>query len=163
MKFNSFLFGFLAVFFSIYTFAQAPSPTASPPPAAVAVAPIAIGATPIVLPEIVSVAAPAAPPQWAQDLIVKAQGFPLIGPYVTKVMVWAGILSSILTALVVCLLGILNALMGVLHLSGLAGLAMGVESFKNGKFMYWLSYLSMFNAKKPDSVKPAAESGKLAA
>lgn len=101
-------------------------------------------------PQVVAVAEPAAPPKWAADLLVSVQNFPVIGPIVSKAILYVGIVSSILTALVACVLTILSALSGALNLAGLASFVAKIQDFKNGKIMYWLTYLSMFNAKKPD-------------
>lgn len=121
-----------------------PSPVASASPAPeVAVLPVAPSGT-------VVVAEPAAPPKWAEDLIMTAQKLPVIGPIVSKALLYAGIVSSILTALIACLLTIFTALSKVLNLAGLMSIAEKVQLFKNGKVMYWLTYLSMFNAKKPE-------------
>lgn len=129
--------------------AQSPDPAA-----AVALAAAQPQAPAVILPPAnVSVAAPAAPPQWAADLIVAISTLPVIGPLVGKAMVYAGILSSILTAIVACMLGVLSTLSGAFNFAGLAGFAAKLELFKNGRIMYWLSYLSMFNAKKPESLK----------
>lgn len=121
------------------------------PAAAVAVAQPQAVAAPVAAPENVSVAAPAAPPQWAADLIVTISKLPVVGPLVSKAMLYAGIISSILTAIVACMIGVVSALSGAFNLAGLMGFVAKLEAFKSGKIMYWLSYLSMFNAKKPDA------------
>lgn len=105
----------------------------------------------------VAVAEPAAPPTWAQDLIVTAQGLPVIGPIVAKLLVYIGILSSILTTLVGALLAVINTLMGVFNLAGLVSASTWLAGFRDGKIMYWLRFFSLFNAKKdpasPDVIK----------
>ena len=103
-------------------------------------------------PQMEQVAEPAAPPQWAEDLIMSVEKLPIIGPIVSKILVYLGIVSSILTAFIAFLLTALNSLSVILSLSGLAKFAEKVKLFKDGKIMYWLKYLSLFNAKKP--VKP---------
>ena len=113
---------------------------------------------PVVAPvQTVQVAEPAAPPKWAEQLIVTAQDLPVVGPIVTKALLYLGIVSSILTALIACLLTLLNAISGVASLTGLAKYADKITLFKNGKVMYWLKYLSMFNAKKNAIVTPVEE------
>lgn len=110
---------------------------------------VAVSAPPTMVP----VPEPAAPPQWAQDVLMSAEGLPIVGPLVAKALVYAGILAAILSALVLCLLTILNALSGVLNFSGLATAVLAIQDFKNGKIMYWLKYFSLFNAqKKPTSL-----------
>jgi hypothetical protein len=114
---------------------------------AVAVAKVA---APSVAPEpAVPVAEPAAPPKWAQDLLVQAEKLPVVGPIISKALVYAGILVSVLTAIVAFLLTLLSAVSGIAGLSGLAAFASKIQAFKDGKIMYWLKYLSMFNAQKP--------------
>jgi len=98
----------------------------------------------------VAVLEPAAPPEWAQELIAAAEKLPVVGPIVSKVLVWVGILAGITTTLVGTLLGIINTLMGVANLSGLASAAAALANFRDGKIMYWLKFFSLFNAKKPE-------------
>ncbi len=97
----------------------------------------------------VQVAQPSAPPQWAQDLMVNAEKLPLVGPYVSKFLLYLGILSAIMTSILACILSVLNSLMGVMNLAGLTDAATKIANFRDGKFMYWLKYFSLFNAKKP--------------
>lgn len=101
-------------------------------------------------PASVSVAEPAAPPAWAEKLIVAVSAVPVVGPILSKAVLYAGIVSSSLTAIIAFLLSVMAALGGVLKISGLAELAAKLEAFKSGKIMYYLKYLSMFNASKPD-------------
>lgn len=101
-----------------------------------------------IVPGSVQVAEPAAPPKWAEDLIMKLQSMPVVGPYVSKIMVYLGILCAILTGLLAFLLTSLTALSGVLNFAGLTDAVKAIEDFKSSKFMYWLKYFSMFNAKK---------------
>lgn len=131
-----------------------PTPKATPNPASIA------QTMPINTPVVV-VAEPAAPPVWAQDVIMAAQKLPIIGPIVSKIFIYLGIVSSILTALVAFLLTVLSAASKVANISQLTDLANKIELFKDGKIMYWIKYLSMFNAQKPDAptdqVKPLAK------
>jgi hypothetical protein len=103
----------------------------------------------------VVIAEPAAPPAWAEKLIVSLSAVPVVGPILSKALLYAGIVSSSLTAIIAFLLSSIAALGGVLKISGLAEFAAKLEAFKNGKIMYYLKYLSMFNANKPDD-KPKA-------
>lgn len=120
---------------------------ASPPAPAVAVNPSVPGPQ-------VSVAEPSAPPEWAQELIVSAENLPVVGPVISKALVYLGILSSILTMTVGFLLAVLNVVMGVVNLAGLADVSTKLAAFRDGKVMYWLKFFSLFNArKKPDDVK----------
>lgn len=130
---------FLLFFCSIQTLANE---AVTAPTAVVQTVPVQ---TPV---ETVQVAEPAAPPKWVEQLIMTAQDLPVIGPIVTKAVLYLGIISSILTALIACLLTVLNALSGIASLTGLASFAAKIQVFKNSKIMYWLKYISMFNAKK---------------
>lgn len=135
------------------------------------VAPVASvpAATPtVVTPDaVVSVAEPAAPPQFAQDIIVAAQKLPVIGPFVAKGLLYLGILSSILTAAIAFLLTVLSALSGIASLANLTSFGSKLVAFRDGKIMYWLKYLSMFNAQKPTvqvaAVSAPAQETKMAA
>lgn len=97
----------------------------------------------------VAVAEPAAPPVWAQELLVFIQQVPVIGPYASKAIFYLGIVSSLLTAVVICLLTILNTLIGVATAAGWVSFSNALVSFRDGRFMYWLKFMSAFNAKKP--------------
>lgn len=104
-------------------------------------------------PYVVQVAEPAAPPHWAQELMVAAEKLPVIGPIVTKALLWLGILSGILTTLTGALLATIRMLLVAANYSGLLKLAETLVNFQNGRVMYWLRYFSMFNAKKPEQPK----------
>lgn len=129
--------------FSLGSYSQAVDPSPAPVLTASPV-PTPLPAGQVAVPE------PAAPPQWAQDVISNAQKLPVIGPIVSKILLYLGIISAILTALIACLLTILMALSKAFSLAGLVGVAESITAFKDGKVMYWLKYLSMFNAQKPD-------------
>jgi hypothetical protein len=108
--------------------------------------------SPAALPSVPTVAVPepAAPPQWAIDIMTTAQELPVIGPIVSKALLYLGILSAIVTSLVACLLAILRALSGIASLAGLVSFAAKVQAFKDSKIMYYLTLVSLFNAKKAD-------------
>jgi hypothetical protein len=155
-----FLILFLVLFlgFSQSGFAEgSPSPTpAAGLPSAVTQAsttlpPAPLLSIPMGTPPGPGVAVPqaAAPPVWAEQLIVAAEKLPLVGPYVAKALLYLGILSSILTVLVAAILTVLNTLMGSFNLAGLTQAAAWLSKFKDGKVMYWLKFFSVFNAKKP--------------
>lgn len=121
----------------------------SPAPSGVAVM-VDHPPAPPMAPAVVAVAEPAAPPAWAQTVIVGAQKLPVIGPIVTKALIYLGIISSILTMLAAFLSSALTILAGALNYAGLLSAVQKIADFKNGRFMYYLKYLSMFNAQKPD-------------
>ncbi len=133
-----------------HVLAQAP---AAAEPAVIAAAPAmesgSVSAAPAV--DTVAVAEPAAPPKWAENLMVAAQKFPVIGPILAKVLLFTGIISSILTALAAFLLSSMSAISRGFNLAGLVVAAQKIEAFKKGKIMYWLQYFSLFNAEKPQA------------
>lgn len=147
------LYAFIACSVSEPILAQSATPPSAAAASAVVVAPLVAVAAPAVA--TVAVAEPAAPPQWAIDLILTIQKLPIIGPIVTKAMVYAGIIASILTALVGCLLTVFTMLSSIASFSGLAKIADAIKAFRDGKIMYWLTYFSIINAQKPtDPVSP---------
>lgn len=101
-------------------------------------------------PSFVSSVSPAieTPPQWLVEALKLVYGLPTIGPILAKVMQWAGVLAVILTSLVAFLLGIVAILKPVANWAGLKNFAILLDEFKNSKIMYYLKYLSMFNAQK---------------
>lgn len=135
---------------------SAPVISASPTPGpTAALAPSSAGAAPTAASvPVIAVPAPAAPPAWATDLLMTAEKLPVVGPYIEKALMYAGILSAVLTALVGFLLAAVSALAGVLNLSGLTSFASALKAFQSGQIMYYLKYFSMFNAQKPDDPAP---------
>ena len=100
-------------------------------------------------PALIAIPEPAAPPSWATDLLTNVAKFPVIGPYLSKALLYLGILAAILTTLVGAALSILATLKSGFDAAGLDKAADAITNFKNGKFMYYLVYFSNFNAKKP--------------
>ncbi len=134
---------FVGLMFTVCTYAQTPVLPDTPAPVAVVV--------PSQVPT-VAIAEPAAPPKWVVDTIVSASKLPLVGPYIAKAALYAGIIVSILTTIVTALLTILNLIMVVVSYTPLAGLVVTLQNFKEGKFMYYLKFFSMFNATHPDDL-----------
>lgn len=99
---------------------------------------------------LVAVAEPAAPPQWAQDLLVTAEGLPYVGPVIVKIITIVPLVCAILTAVVAFLISLLTMMIGIFNYAGFTSAVAFLTAFQNGKFMYYLKYFSMFNAKKPD-------------
>jgi hypothetical protein len=90
------------------------------------------------------------PPVWLEKALDIVSSMPVVGPVVVEVLKWLGVVSSVLTALVTALLGILLTLRKVLNLAKLADLALKIELFMNGPIMFWLKYFSIYNAKKEE-------------
>lgn len=120
-------------------------------PAPVAQAPVAVLPPPAAPAAVVSVPAVAAPPAWAADILSVVSGLPVVGPYLSKALLYLGILAAILTALVAAALSILASLKGAFSWAGLDTAASAIQSFQSGQIMYWLTYFSNFNAKKPSA------------
>lgn len=97
----------------------------------------------------VAVSKAAAPPAWAQDLIVLLEKIPVVGPFIAKTVLYLGIVSATLTTIVGTLLTILNSIMALLTFFERPDVASIVARFRDGKIMYWLRFFSIFNAKKP--------------
>jgi len=113
-------------------------------PAAVTVQPAAVQA-----PAAVVVPEPAAPPAWASDVLLQVSKLPVVGPYVSKALLYLGILAALLTTLVGAALSILATLKTGFNWAGLDTASNAIAAFRNGKIIYWLTYFSNFNAKKP--------------
>ncbi len=143
------IFTALIIFFAVSAASLPAHCDPSPSPSASAVSSSQSPAPPMTQ-GVVAVAEPAAPPSWAQALMVSAQKLPVIGPIVSKALLYTGILGSILTLLCGFLMAALSALSGVLNYAGLASVVQKIADFQNGKFMYYLKFFSLFNAKKPD-------------
>lgn len=137
--------------------ATIPAAVVTPVVAPVTPVPVPVPVPVVAVAPTVAVQTPAAPPVWAQDLLATAAGIPVVGPVVTKVLMYVGIVSSILTMLVAFLISALSALMSVFTWAGLTELATALAAFQAGKVMYYLKFFSLFNAqKKDDSVPPTA-------
>jgi hypothetical protein len=137
----------------------APSPSPAASPVAVAPTPAPVVALSLADPVVVKDTS-AAPPVWMQDVLVSIKKLPMVGPIVVKVLNWLGVLCSVLTALAAFLMVVLKALSSVLSLAQLTDLSAKVQAFQDGKILYWLKYLSMFNAQKPDATPEAAPAEK---
>lgn len=115
----------------------------------------AIEALPDTAPSATTIDPSLLPPPWLEKTMTTVSSMPVVGPYVVEVLKWLGVISSVLTALVTALLGVLMALQKVLQIAKLADLALKVEAFMSGPIMYWLKFLSVYNAKKKVTVEPA--------
>lgn len=118
-----------------------PQPALAPP----------IATTVITAPAAVAVA-PSAPPSWVVEILATVSGLPVVGPYLSKALLYLGILAAILTTLVGAALSILASLKGAFSWAGFDTAAAAIQSFQSGQIMYWLTYFSNFNAQKPPTV-----------
>lgn len=88
------------------------------------------------------------PPTWLQDVLLFVKGLPYVGPYVVEVLKWIGVASVVLTSVCAALIASLKVLGAALKLAKLEALAAQVEAFQNSKIVFYLKYLSNFNAQK---------------
>lgn len=88
------------------------------------------------------------PPTWLQDVLLLVKGLPVVGPYVVEALKWIGVVSVVVTSLCAAVLAILKVLAGALKLAKLDELAAKVEAFQNSKIVFYLKYISNFNAQK---------------
>ena len=158
-----FLLSIMIVCFSVFALADAPSAPASPKPAASAIPPLpdtapVVAPAPQPVPVVATVNVPAdqvvsdpvlVPPSWLQTVVVGVKNLPYVGPVVIKVLMWAGVAASILTALCAFLLLLINTLAPLSKSAGLTNLAAKIQAFENSKVMYYLKYASLFNAQVP--------------
>lgn len=144
MKLNSFLFGILFLFFSVCTFAQLPSPALAVP---IAVTP-AVSAAPV----IAQAPAPIVIPDWAINILKNAKSLPVVGPALSQIMMYVGILGGILTSLIAFLLTVLSSVSGIAGLSGAANLVQKIQDFKNSKLFMWLMAFSNIPMAHPNAV-----------
>ena len=110
-------------------------------------------ASPLPLPDVapspgVSVDPVFVPPTWLETAILFVKNIPGVGPVLVEIGKWVGVVGTILTALCVFLLSVLNALQKVFSASKLMGYVNLIQAFKDGKIMYWLKYFSFLNAKE---------------
>lgn len=102
----------------------------------------AVSAPAPVAPATVAVAAPSAPPVWLQEFLSTVSSLPIVGPYLSKAIVWIQALGGILTALVAFLLAVSAGLKAAFNFTGLDSVVSWIESFQQSSIMYWLTSLS---------------------
>lgn len=134
------IFAFALLIMAPLTFAQDATPPAPQASTAGAVAPTAAQAPSVS--STVPVSQNSAPPAWVQELLETIAGLPIVGPYVSKALVYLEALGACLTALVVFLLTLSTALKGVVNFAGLTDLVVLLQNFQQSKIMYWLTSFS---------------------
>jgi hypothetical protein len=88
------------------------------------------------------------PPIWILDLMMWLNSIPTVGPVLKLIVEWAGALAVISTTLCGAAILSLKALNELLPKFGLADKAKLIDA-KSQKVIYWLKYVSLFNAKLP--------------
>lgn len=87
------------------------------------------------------------PPDWLVAVLMFLQSIPAVGGIIAKVVMWAGVLSSVMTAVSLGVQGILMGLSAIAGFAGLAGVAEQIKALSE-KVLPWLKYFSMFNVQK---------------
>lgn len=88
------------------------------------------------------------PPDVIVQLILFLQSVPYVGPVLVMILKWVAIIAPVMTALSVCVQAVLAVPEVVARYHGAHDLADKVKYWSD-KIVYWLSYLSIRNAKKP--------------
>lgn len=88
------------------------------------------------------------PPLWILDLVIFLNDIPTVGPILKSVFEWAAALAVVSTALCGAAIVSLKALSPLLLKFGLTDKAAALEK-NSAKVIYWLKYISLFNATKP--------------
>ncbi len=98
------------------------------------------------------------PPEWLVGILDTIHSLPIVGPILTIVLQWLGVIVTVLTTMTVAIITCVRAIMTVAKWKQLFTVATACEAFLNGKTIYWLRYFSMFNAqKKPIPSGPTIE------
>jgi hypothetical protein len=87
------------------------------------------------------------PPDWMLDVVIYLNSLPGIGPALKTIFEWIAALSVITTRLCATAILTLRTLAPLLRSTGLINAAVLVETH-GPKVVYWLKYVSLFNAKK---------------
>ena len=91
-------------------------------------------------------------PDWALGLLKGAKTLPVVGPILSQVMMYVGIIGGILTSFIAFLLAALGSVSGIAAFSGAAGLVKKIQDFKNSAFMMWLMAFSNIPMAHPGDV-----------
>ena len=90
------------------------------------------------------------PPEWVVKALASIESLPTVGPIVSKGIQYMGILGTIMTLLAAFVIGIIRALAPFIASAKGQAVEEFVEKAMESKLVYWLSYFSFLNAKKPD-------------
>lgn len=86
-------------------------------------------------------------PELINSLMLFLYSIPKVGPVLTSILSWVGLIASVFTAMSVCATTILKIPQLVALYSGADELAKKIDEISK-KVKYYLDYLSVFNAKK---------------
>lgn len=111
----------------------------------------AVEAMPETAPTVIDKVPP--PPSWLDEVMAVVFKIPVVGPFLLQIMQYLGLIASILTIVVTVALGGIQSLAVVLKWVKLSDLAVKILAFQNSPIMYWMKFLSVYNAKKPEEKK----------
>lgn len=94
-----------------------------------------------------SASAIAISPELINSLMLFLYSIPKVGPLLTTILSWIGLIASVFTALSVCATTILKIPQLMAIYSGADDLAKKIDEISK-KVKFYLDYLSVFNAKK---------------
>ena len=86
------------------------------------------------------------PPTWLQEVVLFIKNIPMVGPVLVEVGKWAGFLASVLTAFVIFLWSVIQALQPLTKISFIGPHLVRIIGFIT-TIMPYVQYLSMFNSK----------------
>lgn len=86
-------------------------------------------------------------PELINSLMLFVYSIPKVGPVLTSVLSWVGLIASVFTALSVCATTILKIPQLVAVYSGADDMAKKIDEISK-KVKFYLDYMSVFNAKK---------------
>ena len=92
-------------------------------------------------------------PQGVVDTLSAIENLPYIGPVVSKIILWVGIFTTLMTLLASFVLGGIKAIGPVLANQKSQDVEAFVQKLLDSKVVYYLKYFSMYNAQKKPKVK----------
>lgn len=120
------------------------APSDSPSTTAI-VAPVVAHAPVPIPPQI-----PAAPPEWVIKALTSIESLPTVGPIVSKAIQYLAIFGSLMTLLAGFVMGSIKLIGPLLAMGEGDKAAAKVQAWMDSSIVYWLKYVSFFNAKKPE-------------
>ena len=87
------------------------------------------------------------PPEWFESFLLMLKSLPTIGPVIVKASQWFGVLVTVTTSLTVAVISLVNGAAAIANKLGKPEISKKIEE-KAAKIIYWLKYVSAFNAPK---------------
>lgn len=87
-------------------------------------------------------------PSWLERGLDILVAIPFVGPWLAKILVWVGVIASVLTAVATAFFAVVKSLTKVLSLMKLVGFAQKIEVFYQ-KIAPFLMFFSIYNVKLP--------------